>query len=168
MRKVNKEVEERRVRFAALSEKSGNCRMAADDLEDVIQILQAWEERQLCVAVQTDVALIQPWWSRSSLVEQNMLSITSKPCRKSSSEGSRLQPLWSKRQEGEEREEWEGDWGDEKAASGRYEGATVGPAVVPARHQDACGGSGGRRKSQHAKKRTACSRRLPLPARASK
>ena len=46
MRKIIEEVEERSVRFAALSEKSGNCRMAADDLEDEIQILHAGEERR--------------------------------------------------------------------------------------------------------------------------
>ena len=41
---------------------------------------------------------------------------------------------------GEGREEWEGDW-DEKAASGRYEGATVGLAVDPAWCQEANSGS---------------------------
>ena len=76
MRKVIEEVEERSVRFAALSEKSGNCRMAADDLEDELQILQAGgKKRQLCVAVQRMLLLTQLWWSRSSLVEQYMLSI---------------------------------------------------------------------------------------------
>ena len=44
---------------------------------------------------------------------------------------------------GEEREEWEGDFDDEEAASGWCEGATVGPAVDPARCQDANGGSFG-------------------------
>ena len=51
-----------------------------------------------------------------------------------------------RRREGERergREEWEGDRDDEHAASGRYEGATLGLAVDPARHQDANGGSGG-------------------------
>ena len=43
----------------------------------------------------TDVALIQPWWSRSSHVEQYMLSITSKPCGENSPKGPRLQPLRS-------------------------------------------------------------------------
>ena len=76
MRKVSEEVEERSVHFAALSEKSGNCRMAADDLEDEIQILHAGgKKRQLCVTVQRMLLLTQPWWRRSSLVEQYMLSI---------------------------------------------------------------------------------------------
>ena len=44
---------------------------------------------------------------------------------------------------GEEREEWEGGWEDEKAASERNEGATVSPAVDLAGHQDASGGGGG-------------------------
>ena len=39
---------------------------------------------------------------------------------------------------GEEREDWEGDWDDEEAASGWYEGATLGSAV-----QDANAGSFG-------------------------
>ena len=44
---------------------------------------------------------------------------------------------------GEEQEDWEGDWDDEKAANRWYEGATVDPAVDPARCQDANGGSFG-------------------------
>ena len=44
MRKVRDEMEERQARFLALSEKSGNCRMAADDLEEEIEGLQAGEE----------------------------------------------------------------------------------------------------------------------------
>ena len=135
MRTVNKEVEERRVRFAASSEKSGNCGMAADDLEDELQILQGRGRNEEVAARRspTDVASIQPGWSRSSLVEQYMLRITSKPCRKSSSEGSKAPAAREKMAGGEEQEECEGDWDDEKAASGRYEGTTVGPAVDLAR-----------------------------------
>ena len=44
---------------------------------------------------------------------------------------------------GEERGEWEYKWEEEQAARERYEGATVGLAVDPARHQDANGESGG-------------------------
>ena len=51
MRKVSEEVEERKVRFVALSETTGNCRMAADDLEDEIKGRRR-KKRQLCVAVQ--------------------------------------------------------------------------------------------------------------------
>ena len=80
MQGVSKEVEEGTVRFAALSGTSGECRMAADDLEDEIQILQGRKEEAAVRRSPTDVALIQPWWSRSSLVKQYILSITSKPC----------------------------------------------------------------------------------------
>ena len=44
---------------------------------------------------------------------------------------------------GEEKEDWEGDWDDEKAANGWYEGATVDPVVDLARCEDANGGSFG-------------------------
>ena len=50
MWKVSEAVEERRVRVAALSDKSGNCRMAADNLEDEIQILQGEERRGSCAS----------------------------------------------------------------------------------------------------------------------
>ena len=71
MQKVSDEVEEGRVRFAPLSEKSGNCRMAADDVEDEIQILQAGEERRGSCASQANGCCFAPaiWWSRSSLVD---------------------------------------------------------------------------------------------------
>ena len=88
------EVQERGVRFEAL---------AAGDLGDEIQILQAGEGRGGSCACRrpTDVALIQPWWCRSSHVEHHTQNTSSKPCRKRSTEGSRLQPLPSKWQEQE-------------------------------------------------------------------
>ena len=54
MWKVNEEVEERRVRFEALSERSGSCRRTAVDLEDEIEILQAGEERRGICAWQSN------------------------------------------------------------------------------------------------------------------
>ena len=41
MRKVSEEMEEKKVGFLDLSEKSRNCRMPADDLEVEIKDLQA-------------------------------------------------------------------------------------------------------------------------------
>ena len=53
MRKVGEEVEEKWVRFEALCKTLGNRWMAADDLEDEIQIFEGrGGRRQLCVAVQ--------------------------------------------------------------------------------------------------------------------
>ena len=49
-----------------------------------------------------DVALIQPWWSRSSLLEQHMRNRTSNPCKKDESGDSRFQPLLCTRQKREE------------------------------------------------------------------
>ena len=94
MRKVSEEVEHRKVRFQL-------CRRSVATVGwQQIKILQAGEEREAAVRRSpTDVALIQPWWSRSSLVEQYMQNITSKPCRKNSLEDSRLQPLRSTWQE---------------------------------------------------------------------
>ena len=45
-----------------------------------------------------DVALIQPCGSRSSHVEQHRRNTLSNPCSQSSTEGSKLQTLWSKGQ----------------------------------------------------------------------
>ena len=45
MRKVRGEMNEREARFLELSEKSSNCRMGADDLEEETKGLQAGEER---------------------------------------------------------------------------------------------------------------------------
>ena len=60
MPKVSQEVEERRVRFAALSERSGNCRMAADDVEEEIKEFQAGEERRGSCASQSNGCCFDP------------------------------------------------------------------------------------------------------------
>ena len=143
MRKVSDEVEEGRVRFAPLSGKSGNCRMAADDLEDEIQILQAGEERRGSCASQANGCCFDP-----AMVEQVLACDAVhaehhiKAMREEFTQRFKA-PAAPEQLAGEEREEWEGDRDDENAAGGRYEGATLGLAVDPARHQDANGGSGG-------------------------
>ena len=90
-RKVSEEMEERKVRFATLSEKSGNCRMAVDALDDEIKVLLAGEERGSCASQSNGCC------SDTAIVEQYMQNVTSKPCRKI--EDSRLQPLPSTWQE---------------------------------------------------------------------
>ena len=58
---------------------------------------------------------------------------------------SRSHPLRSLWQEEKRKEEWEGDWDKEKAASDRYESATVDPAGDLVGCQNAkSGGIGGR------------------------
>ena len=103
MRKLSADMEERQAhfqaRFQALSEKSGNCRRAAGDLEEDIQTLQERKEEAAVRRSPMDVALIQPCWSRSSRLEQQRQNTSSKPCRKSPTEGPGLQPLQSKCQE---------------------------------------------------------------------
>ena len=132
-RTVSEEVEERRVRFAALSEKSGNCRMA-DDLEDEIQILQAGEERRGSCASQSNGCFFYPavveqvFASGAAHAENDVRAMQEEFFRRFKAPAA-LEQLAG----GEEKEEWEGDWDDEQAASGRYEGATVGSAVDPAR-----------------------------------
>ena len=67
---------------------------------------------------------------------------SSKSRRKLSTEGAKLQSLRSIWPEEKRKKMWK-DWDDEKAVIGWYEGATVDPAVDPARCQDANGGSFG-------------------------
>ena len=52
MQKLSEEMEERQARVQALSEKLGNCRMAADGLEEDTKDLQAGEERRGSCALQ--------------------------------------------------------------------------------------------------------------------
>ena len=135
MRKVSEDMEERRVRFVALSEKSGHRRMEADDLEDDIQILQAGKERGSCASQSDgccyDPAMVEQVFACGAVHESHAGLILQK-IQGSSRSGAPWQQV--KREKNEE------DWDDEKAASGRYEGATVGLGVDPARHQDASGG----------------------------
>ena len=64
MQMFSKEMEERKAifetRIRALSEKSGDRRMAADELEVEIQALQAGEERRGCSASQSNGCCFDP------------------------------------------------------------------------------------------------------------
>ena len=165
MRKVSEEMEERKVHFQALSEKSDNCGRATDDLHDDIKILQAGEERRGSCASQSngccfDPAMVVQVFACGTIhaehyikaMQEEFIRIFEAPAAPEHMAG------------GEDRGEWE----DKQAASGRYESASVGLAVDLARHQDANGGSGGGGKSRCAKKRTACSTKFPFTARATK
>ena len=83
MQKISEEMKERQASFQALSEKAGNCRMAADDLEAEVKDLQAGEERRgSCASQSNGCCFDQPWWSRSSLLGQRDRNSPSKPCKK--------------------------------------------------------------------------------------
>ena len=95
----------------------------------------------------TDPALIQPWWSRSSRLEQHMRNSTSQPCRRfkvpatSCAHGrkrteSRIMGRGAGAKSGQ-------STNGAQASGGRSEGVTAGPALDPVRHQGANGESGG-------------------------
>ena len=103
MRNVFEEVEERRVRLETLSEKSGNCRRQQMIWKTKSRSCKQGNREEAAVRCgPTDVALIQPWWSRSlacgAALTEHFTQAPASP--------------------GDEREDWEGDWDDEKAASG--------------------------------------------------
>ena len=146
MQMLSDELEKRQAlfqaRFQTLSEKSGNCRREANNLEEEIQALQAGEALRHSPM---DVALIQPWWSIFSRWEQHRLCSSSLSFREESAE---YMLTLARANE----EDWEGDWDSEKAASGWHEGITVDPAVDLAWCQNANGGSFGGGESRHTKK----------------
>ena len=146
MQKLGKEMEERKTlyetRFRALSEKS-----------TVEKPQQSWKMRSRpCrqvkkeeVAVRLspmDAALIQPHWSRSSLLEKYGQQVLSNLCCKSLSGSTELPTLRAVSRRRRDRR-WERDWDDEKEQSGWYESAAEDPGVDSDRCQDANGGSGG-------------------------
>ena len=82
MKVRSREMEERKAifetRVRALSEKSGDSRKAADDLEVEVQALQAGEDKEAAVRHSpVDAALIQPCWSIFSRSEQHRLCSSS-------------------------------------------------------------------------------------------
>ena len=129
------------MRFEALSEQSGNCRRAADDLDDEIQILHAGEERRGSCASQSngccfDPAMVEQVFACGAAHTEHFIQAMQEEFNRRFKDPAAPEQMAG----GEEREDWEGDWDDEKAASGWCEGATVGPAVDPVRCQDANGG----------------------------
>ena len=81
-----------------------------------------------------DAGLIQPYGDKSSRWERD----TGSKFRQHRSSGVAKQGAG-----GEEKEDWERDWGDEEAPNEWYESAAAHPAVDSDRCQDANGGSGG-------------------------
>ena len=140
-------MERMRARFHALSEKSGESRRAASEVEEEIRILQAREERRGSCASQSngwcfDPAIVE-YFSRW---EQHRLCSSSPSLMEKSAEYMAVnigqsQPLRSERQEQKRREFWEEDWDDERTANGWYESAAFGSAVDPGEGSDAVGGS---------------------------
>ena len=129
---LKKEMEERKALyetpFRALSEKSGDCRKAAAELENESRSCRQVKREEVAVRRNPmDAALIQPHGSKSSHLERHGQQVLSNSCGKSTD--FRLYGAG-----GEEREDWEGDGDDEKAPNEWYESAAVDPVV---------GGSGG-------------------------
>ena len=90
VRKVRDEINETEARFLELVEKSSNCRIAADCLEEGMKGLQAGEERR---------------GSRASQSNGCMQDSRSKHRKRNSTDGSRFQPHLCTWQRGEELDE---------------------------------------------------------------
>ena len=138
MRKANEEVQERRVRFEALSEGSRLFGRRNPDPAG-----RRGEKRQLCVPQANGccfdpAVVVQVFACGASHAEHLIQALQEEVNRRFKAPAAPEQMAGAG-----EREDCEGDWDDEKAASGWYEGATVGPAVDPAPCQEGNGGSFG-------------------------
>ena len=106
---------------------------------------------------------------RSSLVEQYTLSITSKAMQEKFIRRFKAPAAPEHMAGGEEREEWEGDWDDEKAASGSSRRRHGGVQLwILFGIQDAKGESGGGGNLITPRNGTVCTRKFPFPARETK
>ena len=136
---LNEESEERQARYLArfqtLSEKSDNCRREADVLGEEIQALQVGDERRNSCASQFNGSCFDPTMVEQFIAAgaaqamQQLARIQGEICRVYGWQ-HQPEPTAPKRVTGgKEKEEWEGAWDKEKAASVWYQGATVDPAV---------------------------------------
>ena len=145
MQMLNNEMEEMKSRFRALSEKSGDCRKAAAELENEIQTLQAGEERRGSSASQSNGCCFAPTMLGQvfALGEARATSFMQFICR----------ALQNSRRSGAVQEEKRKEIGKETRMIRR---SKVGSGCKWWKQR--------RRKSQHAEKWNACSRQLPFPA----
>ena len=136
-------------RFRALSERSGDSRKAAAELENEILNLQASEERRGCIALQTNGCCFDP-----AIFEQVLTVGAAQAMQQLAyvhGEVTRVfggqhwpEPTAPARGAGaEEKEAWAEDWDDERMANGWYERSAFGSAVDPFESSDAVGGSFG-------------------------
>ena len=157
MQMLNKEMEERKAfyetLFRASSEKSGDSRKAAAELENEIQNLQAGEERRGSSASQSNVSCFDPARWEQVFGETKAASfihlMQQEYVRQYRTSGFPEQGAG-----GDEREDWEGDWDDERAPNEWYQSAALDPAVDSGRCQVANGGSGGGGNPSTPRKRT--------------
>ena len=148
MQMLNKEMEERKAlyetRFRALSEKSGDSRKAGAELENEIQALQAGEERRGSSASHSNGCYFDPAiWEQIFLFGETRAASFIQFMQQEFVRQYRTSGFPEQGTGEEGREEWEGDWGDERAPNEWYGSAAVYPVVDSDRCQDANGGSGG-------------------------
>ena len=110
MQRVSEEMEERRARFQALSEKSGNCRKAAGELQDDIQILQARDVRRGSCASQSngcrfDPGMVEQIFARGAAQTEHFQAMQEEFNKRFQAPATPEQMAG-----GGEREDWEGDW----------------------------------------------------------
>ena len=136
MQTLNKEWEEKKAhyetRFRALSERSGDSRKAAAELENEIQNLQASEERRGSSASQSNGWCFDPAILELAYIHGEVSRVYGGQHRRANCSGARSRS----RREG---------------SLGRRMGAAFGSAVDPAEGSDAVGGSLGGGKSQHSR-----------------
>ena len=140
-----KKLIKREARFLALSDKSGNCRMAADDLEEEVKDLQAGEGRRGSCASQSNGCCFDP-----AMVEQisTFGAAHARPHIQALFEVPATPVHMGREEKGAE---WEEEQAQRMASQqmgpqvsgGRNEGVTAGPALDPVRQKDANGESGG-------------------------
>ena len=152
MGKMTNEINEREARFLELAQKSSNCRMAGDDLEEKIRDLQAGEERRGSCASHSngccfDCVLEQLFTWGAAHARQQIQALQEESNRRFEVPATPVHMAGR-----EERGEEVGEEQAQRAAiphvalpapGGRNEGFLAGSVFDPARYQDANGESGG-------------------------